>query len=30
VSAGEAQDAGTLSEDESLAALRDQLNEDKK
>ena len=26
---GEAQDAGTLSDDESLAALRDQLNEDK-
>ena len=26
---GEAQDDGTLSDDESLAALRDQLNEDK-
>jgi small subunit ribosomal protein S1 len=26
---GEAQDAGTLSDDESLAALRDQLSEDK-
>jgi small subunit ribosomal protein S1 len=26
---GESQDAGTLSDDESLAALRDQLNEDK-
>ncbi|MEL0319746.1 MAG: 30S ribosomal protein S1, partial [Aquiluna sp.] len=29
VSSGEAQDSGTLAEDESLAALRDQLSEDK-
>ena len=29
VSAGEANDAGTLADDESLAALRDKLAEDK-